>query len=252
MTTTAHSGSGDINASLALLWDMRERPTRGPKPGLTLDGIVTAAVRLADAEGLEAVSMRRIAADLGVGTMSLYRYVPGKAELLDLMLDRVNECADEAELAGLGWRERLQACARGSWALYLRHPWLLQVDQSRFVIGPNALAGFEQYMRGLGGLDLSDPERVMVVTVVDGLITGIARAHVNAMQAEKRTGMTDEEHWTAQDPILVKAMATGNYPTLASLTEDAFGSGFEETFEFALQRLLDGLEAFVTRRREGQ
>ncbi|WNF28717.1 TetR/AcrR family transcriptional regulator [Streptomyces sp. C11-1] len=83
------TGSGDIARSLELLWGTGERPSRGPKPGLTLDRIVTAAIAVADAEGLSAVSMRRLSTELGTGTMSLYRYVPGKAELLDLMLDRV-------------------------------------------------------------------------------------------------------------------------------------------------------------------
>ncbi|MBK3547134.1 TetR/AcrR family transcriptional regulator, partial [Streptomyces sp. MBT60] len=83
------TGSGDIARSLELLWGTGERPSRGPKPGLTLDRIVTAAVAVADAEGLAAVSMRRLSTELGTGTMSLYRYVPGKSELLDLMFDRV-------------------------------------------------------------------------------------------------------------------------------------------------------------------
>ncbi|MGH1552145.1 TetR/AcrR family transcriptional regulator [Streptomyces sp. L7] len=83
------SGSGDIDRTLELLWDTGPRPSRGPKPGLSVDRIVDAAIRIADEEGLDAVSMRRVATDLGTGAMSLYRYVPGKAELLDLMLDRV-------------------------------------------------------------------------------------------------------------------------------------------------------------------
>ncbi|PCG81698.1 TetR family transcriptional regulator [Streptomyces sp. WZ.A104] len=88
-TDGSATGSGDIARSLELLWGTGERPSRGPKPGLTLDRIVTAAIAVADAEGLSAVSMRRLSTELGTGTMSLYRYVPGKAELLDLMLDRV-------------------------------------------------------------------------------------------------------------------------------------------------------------------
>lgn len=86
---TETSGSGDIARTMELLWDAGRRPSRGPKPTLTLDQIVEAGVRVADAEGLESMSMRRVATELGTGTMSLYRYVPGKAELLDLMLDRV-------------------------------------------------------------------------------------------------------------------------------------------------------------------
>ena len=91
MTTdgSARSGSGDLSRSLELLWGTREPATRGPKAELSLERIVDAAVALADREGLGALSMRRVATELGVGTMSLYRHVPGKGELLDLMLDRV-------------------------------------------------------------------------------------------------------------------------------------------------------------------
>lgn len=123
MTTTEHSGSGDVSRSLELLWGLDERPSRGPKPGLTLDRIVTTAVAVADADGLGALSMRRVATDLGVGTMSLYRYVPGKAELLDLMLDKVAEFdADAHPDPAAGWRPAMEALARGSRQQYQRHP----------------------------------------------------------------------------------------------------------------------------------
>jgi AcrR family transcriptional regulator len=245
---TEYSAGGDISASLSLLWHMGQRPTRGPKPGLTLDRIVEAAVRIADAEGLAAVSMRRVASELGVGTMSLYRYVPGKAELLDLMLDKVNECVDDEVLAGLDWRAHLETCARAGWRLYLAHPWLLQVDQSRPLLGPNALTGLEQYLRGIGGIGFTDQERIIVVATIDGLITGIARTYVNALQAEQRSGLSDEEFWAAQAPVLTKAMGTGDYPTMASLAEDTFSFSHEQLFAFGLERLLDGLGAFVERR----
>ena len=119
------SGAGDIVRTLELLWDGGPRPSRGPKPGLTLDRIVEAAVRIADEEGLGAVSMRRIATELGTGAMSLYRYVPGKAELLDLMLDRVQRPSENpADLGDGTWRAALEAMARATLALYTRHPWL--------------------------------------------------------------------------------------------------------------------------------
>ncbi len=147
-TGTETSGSGDIVRTLELLWDAGPRPSRGPKPGLTLDRIVEAAVQVADAEGLEAVSMRRVATELGTGAMSLYRYVPGKAELLDLMLDRVQRPgADPHAALGDGtWRSALEALARETLALYRRHPWLLQVNQSRPILGPGALDGMERVM----------------------------------------------------------------------------------------------------------
>src|SRR5690606_9235190 len=93
---TRSSGGGDLARTLDLLWNTDRRPSRGPKPGLTLERIVDAAVEVADRDGLDALSMRRIATELGTGTMTLYRYVPGKAELLDLMLDRVQRPEDDA------------------------------------------------------------------------------------------------------------------------------------------------------------
>jgi AcrR family transcriptional regulator len=84
-----YSGSGDPKRTMALLWGIGKKPTRGPKPGLSVGRIVSAAVEVADAEGLGALSMRRVADRLGIGTMSLYTYVPGKAELIDVMLDTV-------------------------------------------------------------------------------------------------------------------------------------------------------------------
>ena len=152
MTT---AGSGNVARSLELMWqgDAQARP--GPRPGLTLGQIVVAAVALADREGLSALSMRRVASELGVGTMSLYRYVPGKGELLDLMLDHVNGVPDGApDPRSLSWRRTLEEMAWGIWDLYQAHPWLLHVNQSRPVLGPNSLAGFNHVLAGLADLDL--------------------------------------------------------------------------------------------------
>ncbi|MEU8353413.1 MULTISPECIES: TetR/AcrR family transcriptional regulator [unclassified Streptomyces] len=251
--TTEHSGSGDLSRSLELLWGLDERPARGPKPGLTLDRIVTAAVAVADREGLAAVSMRRVAAELGVGAMSLYRYVPGKAELLDLMLDAVNAFdPDTAEdPAVLGWRGTLEAVAWGSWELYVRHPWVVHVDQARPLLGPGSLSGLEFALSGLAGLPLSDQEKMNVVIVLDSVVTGIARGRVNTELAEVRTGISDEEFWAAQGPILERVMSSGRYPHLAALSPDAFASPFEATLELGLRQLLDGMADLIARRESG-
>ncbi|MQA85789.1 MAG: TetR family transcriptional regulator [Streptosporangiales bacterium] len=247
--TTERSGGGDLRLSLELLWRGRERQARGPKPSLSLDQIVTAAIKVADAEGLGALSMRRVAAELGVGTMSLYRYVPGKGELLDLMLDKVSDPGDTAErVKGLDWRGVLNVTARGTRELYLAHPWLLQVNWARPVLGPTSLACLELVLHGLDGLDLSDQEKMMVVVAVDSFVTGTARTYVHSLAAAEGTGMSDEEFWATQGPFLEKAMSTGAYPTLASMSEDAFGASHEQTFEFGLARLLDGIEGFIARR----
>ncbi|AMW11193.1 TetR family transcriptional regulator [Streptomyces qaidamensis] len=245
---TETSGSGDIARTLELLWDTGRRPSRGPKPALTLDRIVEAAVQLADTEGLEGLSMRRVAAELGTGTMSLYRYVPGKGELLDLMLDRVQRPSENPADPGTGWRAALEALARATLALYRRHPWLLQVNQSRPILGPSALDGMEKVMTLIRPMGLSDPELVSAIIMIDGYVVGAARTQVYQQEAERRTGLTDAEFWQAQVPMLEKAMASGRYPVMASLSEDAFGTDFDH-FEFGLQRILDGLEVLVARRK---
>ncbi|MEG8279313.1 TetR/AcrR family transcriptional regulator [Streptomyces sp. AHA2] len=242
---TETSGSGDIARTLELLWDTGRRPSRGPKPTLTLDRIVEAAIRVADAEGLEGLSMRRVAAELGTGTMSLYRYVPGKGELLDLMLDRVQRPSDNpADLGDGGWRGALEALARATLALYRRHPWLLHVNQSRPILGPSALDGMEKVLTLIRPMGLSDPELVSAIIMIDGYVVGAARTQLYQQEAERRTGLTDAEFWQAQVPVLEKVMASGRYPVMASLSEDAFGTEFDH-FEFGLQRILDGLEVLV-------
>ncbi|MFD5748320.1 TetR/AcrR family transcriptional regulator [Streptomyces sp. NPDC127033] len=249
MTSTEVSGSGNLARSLELLWGTGERPSRGPKPGLTLDRIVTTAVDLADAEGLDAVSMRRLSTELGTGTMSLYRYIPGKSELLDLMLNHVQgETRDPPGGIGPGWRPAVEAMARAVLALHQRHPWLLSVNQARPVLGPNAVRGLETTLSRLEDMGLSDPERVSVIIMVEGYVIGTARTQVHAIEAEKKTGITHEEFWKAQEPVLSRAMTSGVYPVMATLSEESFGPGFDH-FEFGLQRLLDGLEVLVERRR---
>ena len=247
--TTEHSGSGDIHRSLALMWALDMKPTRGPKPTLTLERIVSAAIEIADAEGLEALSMRKVAEALGVGTMSLYRYVPGKAELLDLMLDQTNNQDPSVDRLGDDWRTAMEELGRSIWQLYLRHPWLPFVDQSRPLLGPNSLDGFEVALRSLDGSGLTDQEKVNAIGVIEAFVSSAARMHHNAVTAEQRTGLSTEEFWEAQGPVIEKAMSTGRYPLIATLDEDAFASTGEEFFEFGLRRLLDGLQALVDRRR---
>ncbi|MES5821732.1 TetR/AcrR family transcriptional regulator [Streptomyces sp. RG80] len=252
MTSSSEtSGSGDIVRTLELLWDTGRRPSRGPKPALSLDRIVEAAVQVADADGLEAVSMRRVATELGTGAMSLYRYVPGKGELLDLMLDRVQKPSENpADLGAGDWRSALEAMGRATLALYRRHPWLLQVNQSRPILGPSALDGMEKVLTLIKPMGLTDPELVSAIIMIDGYVVGAARTQLYAQEVERRTGLTDAEFWQAQVPTLEKVMASGRYPVLAALSEDAFGTDFDH-FEFGLQRILDGLEVTVSRRRTG-
>lgn len=240
-----------LRRSQELLWRTREQPTRGPKPTLTLDQIVDTAISIADVDGIEGLTMRRLARELDVGTMSLYRYVPGKDELLTLMLDQV--CGLQPEAAAVAdedWRPLLEAAARGTWRLYLDHPWLMLINWSRPVFGPNSLANVELFMEGLDGLGLSSQERVMMMMAVDSLVVGLARSQVLFTSAPEETGISHEEFWALQIPVLEEVMASGDYPAMAALDEDAFDASWETTFEFCLSRLLDGLESLIDGRNQ--
>jgi AcrR family transcriptional regulator len=239
---------------MALLWGTQKRPRRGPKPGLSVERVVRAAIEVADAEGLGALSMRLVADRLGVSTMSLYTYVPGKGELIDVMLDTVlGEAVVPNDAAG-GWRERLELVARENWALFHRHPWVLQVAaMSRPPLGPNVIAKYDYELRAVEGIGLTDVEMDSVLTLVLGYVQGAARNAVEASQAERRTGMTDDEWWSANAPLLEKVFDANRYPTAARVGAAA-GATYEaaydpeHAFEFGLQRVLDGIEALVRSR----
>lgn len=250
---TEYSGSGDPARSLALLWRTRERASRKGKPDLSVDRIVRAAIEVADAEGLVALSMRRVAERLGVGTMSLYTYVPGKAELIDVMLDTVYAETDKPDEVAGGWRARLELVARENWKLYHRHPWMLQIAVSRPVMGPNLMAKYDHELRALHGIGLTEVEMDSLVSLVLGHVEGAARRAIDAAQAAQRTGMTDEQWWGAHAPLLAKFFDARRYPTAARVGEAAgaaYGAAYdpEHAFEFGLQRILDGIEVFVNSR----
>ncbi|MET8836249.1 TetR/AcrR family transcriptional regulator [Micromonospora sp. NPDC004540] len=247
--TTEYSGTGDPARSLALLWRTREKVSR--KGGdLSVERIVRAAIEVADAEGLAALSMRRVAERLGVGTMTLYTHVPGKGELLDVMLDTVyGETARPDEVPG-GWRGRLAQIARENFALYLRHPWLLQVATTRPPLGPNLIAKYEYELRAVDGIGLTDLEMDAVVTLVTGYVHGAARPAVEAAQASRDTGMTEQQWWHAHAPYLEKVLDPARFP-LASRVGTTAGQEYQaagdpaRAFEFGLARLLDGIEVLV-------
>ncbi|GAA0966776.1 TetR/AcrR family transcriptional regulator [Acrocarpospora macrocephala] len=255
--TTEYSGQGDPARSLALLWRTpgKGRVSRKGKPELSVDLIVRAAIEVGDADGLAALSMRRVAERLGVGTMSLYTYVPGKAELIDVMLDTVYGDLYQAAPAG-GWRERLESIAREQWALYHRHPWLLQVATGRPTLGPNAMAKYEFELAAVEGIGLSDLEMDSVVTLVYGYVHGAARGAVEASRAPQETGMTDEQWWQTYAPLLNSLVDQTRFPIASRVGTAAgqeHGAAYNpgHAFEFGLARVLDGIQTLVVSLRGG-
>ncbi|HMJ75086.1 MAG TPA: TetR/AcrR family transcriptional regulator [Iamia sp.] len=242
------------------LWGLRTPSGRGPKQGLTVDAIAEAGVAVADEGGLDAVSMRRVAERLGVGTMSLYTYVPGKPELVEVMLDRVYAEPDGPVTHPDGWRAALEAHAHSDWDLYQRHPWVLHANV-RAGLGPNELDRYERALRRVDGIGLTGREMAGVASLVGGYVGAAARRVADARSAPERTGLTDDEWWAARSAILDQVWDAERWPTASRLEEDdAFapdsGLSYLEAealtdFEFGLQRVLDGIDALVRSRAEG-
>jgi AcrR family transcriptional regulator len=238
------SGLGDPARTIELLWGTREPPSRGPKPGLTIAQITEAAIAIADADGLEALSMRRLAGELGVGTMSVYRYVAGKAELIDVMLDTV--FAEAVVPAAADWRSTLERFAHEGWAMHRRHPWASRAE-TRPVLGPNSIDLYEGMLRAMAGTGLAPGDVVNAVELVGHYVAGAARRAAEESEVERRTGISDEEWWAARETFWERHFPPERYPTLSAMWEaDAFEAR-ADAFEFGLQRVLDGIEAYLGR-----
>lgn len=253
--TTEYSATGDPKRTIELLWgitDANDRPKRGPKARLTVAQITQAAIEIADAEGLATLSMRRVADRLGIGAMSLYTYVPGKAELLDLMLDSAyGELPTEETETGMGdWRRRLERLATDNWQLLLRHPWMLDVAAVRPVMGPHLVAKYDRELRAVDGIGLTDLQMDAVATLVSGHVDSTARLAVQARYAEARTGVSDEDWWAAYAPVLERMVDWERYP-VATRVGSAAGAEHrgayspEHAFEFGLARILDGIAVLL-------
>ncbi|MFC4000326.1 TetR/AcrR family transcriptional regulator [Prauserella oleivorans] len=241
----------DLARSIYLLWGHHPRPGRS---GLTVSAIVQAGIELADAHGLAAVSMRKVADHLGAGAMSLYGYVPGKDDLTALMVDAVlaepYEGDVEAATRAGDWREAMRFVARRNWELYLRHPWLLEVRSARPNLGPNASRKYEAEIRPLDGIGLSDIEMDTVLSLVLGHVADSARAHLAQQQDE--SGMSDAEWWAIVAPVLEQVMVDPDL-VVSGRVGTAVGTAFnaasspEHVFAFGLEVILDGVQARIDR-----
>jgi AcrR family transcriptional regulator len=249
--TTEYTGGGDPKRSMELLWGLRGPGRRGPRPRLQIGDIVRAGIAIADAEGISGVSMRRVADAVDVATMSLYSYVPGKAELLDLMLDAVT--AETARPPITGWRDALAGIARENWDLYHRHPWMLHIAAYRPPLGPNVIAKYEYELGAVDGIGLSDVEMDSVLTLVLGYVAGAARGSVEAGMAEQQTGISDEQWWAANAPLLAQVIDATRFPIasrVGSAAGEQYGAPYspEYAFAFGLERILDGIDVLIHER----
>jgi AcrR family transcriptional regulator len=244
----------DPDRQLALLWRRhRPLPARSAGPGrpprLTVDELVAAAIALADAEGLDGITMGRVATALEVGTMTLYSYVKAKAELVELMVDQV---LVERGLPGPGeprpgpWREQVRLFAERTLALYRRHPWLRHVSAVRPPAGPGAMAEREYVLSTLTGLDLTPEQRNLASQAIMTYVRSAAALEVDDEETERLSGQSGDAWWTARSAVWEVYFDVERHP---SMNEVWHGGGFDRgageqaaaAHAYGLERLLDGI-----------
>ncbi|KQV15384.1 MULTISPECIES: TetR/AcrR family transcriptional regulator [unclassified Kitasatospora] len=254
------SSAGDPSRTLALLWREPGGPPvggRGPRQGLSVDAVVQAALELADTDGLEAVSMRRVAQQLGVTPMTLYTYVPGKAELLDLMLDTLFQRMPRPVHTDAPWRERVTAVAEANRALYLAHPWVAALPATRPPLGPGLITKYEHELSAFDGLGLPDLDIDAALTHLLGFVRSTARTALETQAAAADSAISDADWWEANAPILAKVFDPERFPLatrIGTAAGEAHQSAYsaDHAYEFGLRRVLDGFAALIAERAAGK
>ncbi|GAA1131962.1 TetR/AcrR family transcriptional regulator [Kribbella jejuensis] len=224
-----------------LLWGKEPPRSRGPKPAITLTEIAEAAIAIADAEGLDAVSMQRVAGDLPVTKMALYRYVPGKTELVAVMSDLAMGAPPAAP--DKPWREALHAWALDLYEGFTRHPWLLQSTIGRRLLGPNELAWMERGLGALTDTGLTGGEQLDSILVITSHVRNIAQQSTTFPGHTQ--GLTEQDMQQSLAEIMTTEAA--RFPHLVAAMSTSAGSE-NQGLEFGLQRILDGLELLVKSR----
>jgi AcrR family transcriptional regulator len=201
-------------------------------------------------EGLEAVTMRRVAKALGVAPMTLYTYVPGKAELLDLMLDAAYTSMPRRDTSGQPWRQRLTAIAEENKALFGNHPWAATISTTRPPLGPGMMAKYEHELSALEGLGLDDVLMDASLTYLLGFVQAWARAAADARAVQNDTAMDDNEWWATSGPMLARVLDETAYP-IAARVGSAAGAAHRSAYSpghaysFGLERVLTGLSQLI-------
>jgi AcrR family transcriptional regulator len=261
---TGEDGGGSrgfaLPASFEQAWGRRERPSKGPRPGLSLERIVAAGVAVAKRDGLAAVSMNRVAAEIGSSAMSLYRYIAAKDELLALMIDLAMDVPPPGPDPADGWRPAMAHWAWSAFAAYHRHPWVVRVPITGPPVTPNQIVWMEAGLRSLGGTGLTEDEKLNTMLLVSGYVRNQAlmaadfmAAGLDAKDAAENYGRTlarliDPE----QFPAVHAAIASGSLddepdpPDADQFAPDQFAS---MQLSFGLDRILDGVDLLITTRR---
>ncbi|MBO3749240.1 TetR/AcrR family transcriptional regulator C-terminal domain-containing protein [Streptosporangiaceae bacterium NEAU-GS5] len=244
MTSVDDTSPSGASAPRLPIWMRPERAARGPRPSHSRADIAAAGVRLADADGIEGVSLRRVAAELGTGTTTLYRYILSKDELFDLMIDSV--MGEQGPPAPAGdWRADLVAVARETRAMVLRHPWLAELPATRPALGPNSLVWLEATYASADAQGLAPDEVMAQVTTLLTFVRGHVAEELAERRAASRSGMDMRTWLAAQAQYGEMIFNSGRYPHLSRMMLEAetphAPDRFERAFRQGLAHILDGI-----------
>jgi len=237
----------ELPRAVALAWGVAANPQRGPKREMSIERIVDAAVEIADAGGIAAVSMSSVASALGFTPMSLYRYVTSKDDLLVLMQERGIGVPPESVAEADGWREAIRAWGRETVELYLEHPWLLDIPIEGTPQTPNNLAWMDAGLTALKGLPLDYEDKVSAMLAVMAQVrwqSTILRGYTQAAQA---AGVTPDAIDSRASGLLAQLITPEEFPEVhAALAEGVFSADNDaDSIGFGLDRVLDGIEAYL-------
>ncbi|WP_460391479.1 TetR/AcrR family transcriptional regulator [Actinophytocola sediminis] len=260
MTTRGDKGGdqgSELPRSLTLLWAGRPKGQRGPRPKLSVERIAQAAVQIADADGLEALSMQRIAAELGYSTMSLYNHIPSKELLLEVVADIGADAPPDLDDAE-DFRQAVRRWVGALWAGFQQRPWMLRVPLDNAHLGPTQLAWLERLLRPLLAAGLAGGEARVAALHLTAVVRGTAQISMNMTSAHKDgDGIPDSDADLAH--VVAEFLDEKDYPALTAVfaTENTEGRAEPEAggdalpFElsFGVDRFLDGIEGWVATRR---
>ncbi|MGW2931592.1 TetR/AcrR family transcriptional regulator C-terminal domain-containing protein [Streptomyces sp. NPDC055722] len=223
-----------------VIWSRPERAGRGPRPAYRRADIAAAAVRIADAGGLDAVSMRHVAAELGCGTMSLYNYVPRKEDLYELMVDAVSGEHELWEPSG-DWRADMLRVAHQTRDLMRRHPWLPRLMSGIYGFSPNALRYVEHCLACLDPLEAPAGTKMELIAMLNSVVTMYVANELATAERARSLPWSEEQENAARTAYLGSRIATGAYPRIAAAFSEAPGPvDLEAAFERTLGRMLEG------------
>ena len=256
--STENTGE-DLRKRSGLLWDLQQRPGRGPKPTVCREDVVQAAISIADRDGLAALTMQAVAERLGFTTMALYRYFPNKEALIDASVDAALGSPPQRSGPRESWRKKVKHWAYAKRAMLCSRPWLAELPFVAAPHGPNWLSWHEAFLQTIADTGLSPEDMMDVLSVVHGYVSGSSDTAISLARATSR-GISFEEWAQAVGSDLCRAINDPRYPILSAILSSKSGGisdasplparggrprTMDESFDFGLERVLDGIERYL-------